>query len=427
MAQARECRGQDAPDRAVPRRRRPVPASPEPRPAGAAVRLALVLGAWRFRKPGGSARIAGQPGPRSRICPPHDPTSARADRPVTDSPISYRDAGVHIDAQDEALERSKASIRRSFTPGVLADVGLFGGLFDLDRVDAGGEILVSSADGVGTKLDVAKRAGIFNTVGRDLVQHCINDVLCQGARPLFFLDYVGVGKLDPATVAGLIEGCADACTDHGLALLGGETAEMPGLYAAGDFDLVGFLVGSVKREHLLDGSRVRPNQTLIGLASDGLHTNGYSLARRLLFDEQGHALDSKPKLLEGRTVAQALLEPHRCYLKALRPLIEAGDLAAFAHITGGGLAGNVVRVLKDVDALIDRTSWELPGLFRLLTEDGRVERDEAFRAFNMGVGGVLFVDRDREQDVMAHLKASGEQAFVLGETAAGTGEVRFTA
>lgn len=343
---------------------------------------------------------------------------------MTDSPLTYRAAGVDIDAQDAALAQAKQAIQSTFTPGVLADVGLFGGLFDLQKAGCQDAILVSSADGVGTKLEVAKRAGVFDTVGRDLVQHCINDILCQGAWPLFFMDYVGTGVLEPGTVADLIRGCAEACRDHGLALLGGETAEMPGLYSKGDFDLVGFVVGAVEREHLLDGSRVRVGQRLIGLASDGLHTNGYSLARKVIFERFGYELDSRPEELAGRTVSEALLEPHRCYLDALRPLIKNDRLAAFAHITGGGLPGNLNRVLADQDAQVDRSAWELPGLFRLLTRDGVVDRDEAFRAFNMGVGGVLVVEPEHVDECLTHLAAVGERAFELGELVAGTGVVQ---
>lgn len=346
---------------------------------------------------------------------------------MTQTPLSYRDAGVDIDAKEEALRRAKQAIRASFTPGVMADVGLFGGLFDPARVGAGDTVLVASTDGVGTKLDIAKRARIYDTVGRDLVQHCINDILCQGAYPLFFLDYVGIGELDPRIVAGLIEGCARACQDHGLALIGGETAEMPGTYHNGDFDLVGTIVGAVERENILDGSRVRPGQRLIGLASDGLHTNGYSLARKLIFERFGLALSDRPAELGGRTVQEALLAPHRCYLKALRPLIVERRLAAWAHITGGGLPGNVNRVLRDTDAVIDRTSWELPGLFKLLTRDGAVERDEAFRAFNMGVGAVLLVEPNEVGVCLRQLAAAGETAFEIGEVRAGTGLVRYSA
>jgi phosphoribosylformylglycinamidine cyclo-ligase len=334
---------------------------------------------------------------------------------MTDTPLTYRDAGVDISAQDEALSRARAAIRSSFTPGVVGDVGAFGGLFDLARVGAGGHLLVASADGVGTKLDVAKRAGIHDTVGRDLVQHCINDILVQGARPLFFMDYVGTGRLDPAVVSDLIRGCAEACAENGLALLGGETAEMPGLYADGDFDLVGFIVGAVPRERLLDGSRVRPGQSLVALPSEGLHTNGYSLARKILFERQGHELSDRPEPLGGASVQEALLAPHRSYLSAVWPLLEREEVAAMAHITGGGLVDNLPRVLGGHRAVIDLESWELPPLFRYLVDAGRVPRDEAYQAFNMGVGLVLLVDGERLDGVLSDLRSRGEAPWVLGQ------------
>ncbi len=337
--------------------------------------------------------------------------------------ITYKDAGVDIDAQDEALRRARGAIRQTFTPGVIADVGLFGGLFDPERVGCGGQVLVASADGVGTKLDVAKRAGIHDTIGRDLVQHCINDILCQGARPLFFLDYVGTGRLEPQVVADLIRGCAEACRDHGLALLGGETAEMPGLYAPGDFDLVGFIVGAVRRERILDGTRVRAGQVLLGLASDGLHTNGYSLARKVLFDHLGLALDARPPELGGQTVAEALLAPHRSYLAPLWPLLEQGRIPAMAHITGGGLPGNVNRILSDVDARIDLGTWRVPGLFRLIAEGGGVPREEAYRAMNMGIGMVLAVEPEEADSIRAELTAAGERVAVIGSLVPGEGRV----
>jgi phosphoribosylformylglycinamidine cyclo-ligase len=341
------------------------------------------------------------------------------------TPLTYRDAGVDIDAQDRALAAARSAIRATFTAGVASDVGLFGGLFDLAKMGMQDSILVASADGVGTKLDVAKRAGVHDTVGRCLVQHCINDILAQGARPLFFLDYVGTGVLDPQVVADLIRGCAMACKDHGVALLGGETAEMPGLYAKGDFDLVGFIVGAVPRDQVIDGSRVRPGQVLLGLGSDGLHTNGYSLARKVLFDRLGLALDARPAELGGRTVQEALLAPHRCYLKPLLPLIEQRRIASLAHITGGGLPGNVVRVLGGkVDAEIDCTAFEVPGLFRLIVEGGSLPRDEAFRAFNMGIGMVVAVERDDADAVQRQLTAAGERVTRLGQFVSGSGVVR---
>ena len=344
-----------------------------------------------------------------------------------DQPVTYKDAGVNIDAQDEALARAKDSIRASFTPGVVGDVGNFGGLFDMARMGCGGQLLVASADGVGTKLDVAKRAGIHDGVGRDLVQHCINDILVQGARPLFFMDYVGTGRLDPTVVSDVIRGCADACRDNGLALLGGETAEMPGLYGDGDFDLVGFIVGAVDPAKLLDGSRVRPGQVLLGLGSDGLHTNGFSLARKILFEVLGLELDATPEALAGRTLGEALLAPHRSYLAPLWPLLEENRIAALAHITGGGLIDNLPRVLGDHDAQIQLGTWELPGLFQLLVDGGRLEQDEAYRVFNMGIGMVCLVDPDEVDAVTAALTAAGESVSRIGEVTAGTGEVHLSA
>ena len=340
--------------------------------------------------------------------------------------LSYKDAGVNIAAQDEALERSKSAIRASFTPGVLGDVGAFGGLFDVAKMGFGeGSILVSSADGVGTKLEVAKRAGIHDTVGRDLVQHCINDILVQGARPLFFMDYVGTGKLDPTVVSDVIRGCAEACRDNGLALLGGETAEMPGLYGDGDFDLVGFIVGAVERPRLLDGSKIKAGQALIGLPSLGLHTNGYSLARAVVFDRLNLDLDDKPELLGGATLGEALLAPHKSYLECTMPLLEEGLVAGMAHITGGGLPGNVNRMLTDTNAVIDRTSWKTPGLFQLLVQGGNIEREESYEAFNMGVGLVLAVDANQEARAMELLRKAGEEPWHIGHLIAGDGKVLF--
>jgi len=344
---------------------------------------------------------------------------------LNEESLTYKDAGVDIDAQNSALALARDAIRSTFTAGVLGDVGLFGGLFDPARVGCADQILVASADGVGTKLEVAARAGVYDTVGRDLVNHCINDVLVQGARPLFFLDYVGTGRLEPEVVAALIRGCAAACKEGGLALLGGETAEMPGLYRPGDFDLVGFLVGAVPRELLLDGSRVEPGQLLLGLGSSGLHTNGYSLARKIVFERLGLALDARPAELEGRSVAEALLAPHRSYLALLAPLVEAKRLAAMAHITGGGLADNLARVLGACDATIDLDAWRPPALFRWLCAAGGLERDEAYRAFNMGIGMVLVVPPDEAPAVRAHLAARGETVFELGRTEPGGGVVRW--
>jgi phosphoribosylformylglycinamidine cyclo-ligase len=337
--------------------------------------------------------------------------------------ISYKDAGVDIDAKENLLERAKGAIRKSFTPGVLGDVGLFGGLFDPAKVGFADAILVATADGVGTKLEVARRAKVYDTVGWDLVNHCINDALVQGARPLFFLDYVAMGRLDEEICGALIAGCAEACRASGLALIGGETAEMPGVYREGDFELAGFLVGAVKREHLLDGSRVRPGQVLLGLSSSGLHTNGYSLARRILFERLELGLGDRPTELGGKTVQEALLAIHRPYLDVLWPLIEARKLAAMAHITGGGLPGNVNRVLGSCDAVIDREAWTPPGLFQLLVRGGELDPEEAYRALNMGIGMVLLVEPDLVAEVERDLARRGERVVRIGRTTAGDGRV----
>ena len=357
---------------------------------------------------------------------------------MTPAPARYREAGVDIPSKYEAVERAKEAIRKSFTPGVIGDVGSFGGLFDMAKAGARDALLVASADGVGTKLEVAKKAGVYDTVGRDLVHHCIDDILVQGARPLFFMDYVAVGKMEPSMVSQLIGGCAEACRENGLALLGGETAEMPGLYVPGDFDLAGFIVGAVTREKLLDGSRVRPGQLLLGLRSSGLHTNGYSLARKILFDELRLPLSDRPDGLEGRSVGEALLAVHRSYLKLLWPLLESDRIAAMAHITGGGLVDNLPRVLNGCDAWIDRSSWQPPALFRFLCDRGGVGADEAYQVFNMGIGMVLIVEPAQVDAVVGHLRGAGEDVFRLGRlerssnvappgaTGPAEGEVRWT-
>jgi phosphoribosylformylglycinamidine cyclo-ligase len=347
---------------------------------------------------------------------------------MTRAAARYRDAGVDIASKYEAVERATDAIRKSFTPGVVGDVGSFGGLFDPAKVGCRDALLVASADGVGTKLEIAKRAGVFDSIGRDLVHHCINDILVQGARPLFFLDYVAVGRMEPAMVSELIRGCAEACRENGLALLGGETAEMPGLYAPGDFDLAGFIVGAVARDRLLDGSRVHAGQELLALRSSGLHTNGYSLARRVVFEELQLGLEDRPRELEGQSLKEALLAVHRSYFALLWPLLEKDQIAAMAHITGGGLVDNLPRVLGTCDAWIDRSTWTPPPLFRFLCERGRVAPDEAYQVFNMGVGMVLVVDPAHVAAVEAHLRGQGEDVLRIGklEKARGAeGEVRW--
>ncbi len=337
-------------------------------------------------------------------------------------PSAYREAGVDIDAQERALGRVKELARKTFTPGVLADLGAFGGLFrpDLDGLDE--PVLVASADGVGTKLLVARLAGDLSTVGRDLVNHCVNDVLAQGARPLFFLDYVAAGRLEPERMVELVGGVAEGCRDNGCALLGGETAEMPGLYAPGDWELAGFIVGLADRAALLGAPRVAAGDVLVGLPSAGLHTNGYSLARRILFDRLGLGPgDAAPWITRGRrTVAQELLAPHLSYLKPLSPLLAHPGLHALAHVTGGGLTDNLPRILPaGTHAAVRLGTWEVPPIFTFLQEEGEVTDEEMLRVFNLGVGMVAVVAPDAAGEVLASLRASSQPGFALGTVAEG--------
>jgi phosphoribosylformylglycinamidine cyclo-ligase len=345
--------------------------------------------------------------------------------PKSEEKSAYARSGVDIDAQERGLREVARLAKSTFTAGVLSEIGSFGGLFRPDLSGLSEPVLVASADGVGTKLAVARMAGNFSTVGRDLVNHCVNDILVQGARPLFFLDYVGAGVLDPKALAALVSGVADGCRENGCALLGGETAEMPGFYQAGDYELVGFVVGLVDRAKILDGTRVRAGDVLVGLASSGLHTNGYSLARRILFEDLGLALDQPiPGASETPVVGEALLAPHRSYLRAVEPLLALPALHGMAHITGGGLTDNVPRMLSEgLHAEIRLGSWEVPELFELLQGHGGVATEEMLRVFNMGIGMVLAVAPEGLRELLAALRSSGERARVIGIVAAEGGGV----
>lgn len=334
--------------------------------------------------------------------------------------LTYKSAGVDIDAQDTALSRIKQIAKTTFTSGVLSEIGSFGGLFSPEPNDPQGLVLVASADGVGTKLQVAQRMERYDTVGQDLVNHCVNDILVQGARPLFFLDYFAAGKLVPDHLAAVVQGLGLACRENGCALLGGETAEMPGLYHGEDFDLAGFIVGSVRRDRLLPRG-VAAGDVLLGLPSNGLHTNGYSLARRLFFEQKGYSVDARLDDL-ACTVGEALLAVHRSYLKALIPLAEdpASGLHALAHITGGGIPDNLPRVLPEgVQAVVDPKGWEEPALFGTIRREGKVPEDDMRRTFNLGVGMVLCIGKDKADEVAARLRADGESPFPVGELRAG--------
>jgi phosphoribosylformylglycinamidine cyclo-ligase len=330
-------------------------------------------------------------------------------------PSAYAAAGVDIDAQEAGLARVKKLARSTFTHGVLTEIGSFGGLFRPELAGMTEPVLVASADGVGTKLVVAKLVGDYSSVGRDLVNHCVNDILVQGAEPLFFLDYLGAGVLEPEKMVELVGGVADGCRENGCALLGGETAEMPGFYQPGDYELVGFIVGLVDRPQVLDGSRVRTGDVLVGLPSSGLHTNGYSLARRILFDQAGLKVGDKAPWERKGTVGEILLAPHLSYLKPIRPLLGNAALHGMAHITGGGISDNLPRILPGgTHALIRVGSWPLPELFHFLQEKGEVESEEMFRVFNMGIGMILAVDPVGLAEVLALLRSVGQKSYVIG-------------
>lgn len=337
---------------------------------------------------------------------------------------TYADSGVDIDAGNEAVRQMKQHIRSTFNANVVADVGSFGGMFSLAGQLGSDPVLVSSMDGVGTKLKVAFMMNKHDTIGRDLVWHCINDILVQGARPMVFLDYFATGKLEPSVAADVVKGLAEGCRTNGCVLIGGETAEMPGMYQAGEYDLAGCIVGIVDRGAVIDGSTVEVGDVLIGLASDGLHTNGYSLARKVLFDVAGFGVDTYVDSL-GTTVGDALLASHRCYANALLPRLVSHEIRAMAHITGGGFVDNIPRSLPDgTGAEISRSAWTIPALFTLIQESGNVPLDDMMRTFNMGIGMVVVVPAYKAAALVDELNECGERACILGSVVAGEG-VRF--
>jgi phosphoribosylformylglycinamidine cyclo-ligase len=346
-----------------------------------------------------------------------------ADSPDDRKGLSYRDAGVDIDAQDEAIRRLRPHARSTHTPEVLADIGTFGGLFHLTPRGFVDPVLVASTDGVGTKLKIAVMAGRHDGVGYDLVSHCVSDILVQGAMPLFFLDYFATGKLDPAVVESVLSGMARACREAGCALIGGELAEMGDLYRPGDYDIAGFIVGAVERAHVITGAGIRPGDVILALPSVGLHTNGFSLARKILFDRLGLAHDTRIDALGG-TVADVLLAPHRSYLVPLKGLIGTGKLKGLAHITGGGLTDNVPRILpQGCSALIDRSRIGVLPVFRYLQEKGGVPQSEMWRTFNMGVGMVIVTSAADAAAVEKHLADCGETPSRIGAIVEGSREV----
>jgi phosphoribosylformylglycinamidine cyclo-ligase len=333
--------------------------------------------------------------------------------------MKYADAGVDIAVADAAKQRIRHHASRTFTPGVLGGIGGFGALFALDQKKWKEPVLVSSADGVGTKLKVAMATGVHSTVGGDLVNHCVNDILVQGAEPLFFLDYLAMGKLEPNVVEQLVDGMSRACRKAGCALVGGETAEMPGFYPVGEYDLAGFIVGVVERKKLLTGKNVKPGDALLALPSAGLHTNGYSLARKLVFETAKLKPDTYVAEI-GNKIGAELLKPHLCYGPALKNILEKGWVSALAHITGGGIPGNLPRVLPSgVRAEIDLASWPVPPMFEYLAKIGNIESDELLQSFNLGVGMILIVPAENVRAVEADLKRRREKFFRIGRIARG--------
>jgi phosphoribosylformylglycinamidine cyclo-ligase len=340
--------------------------------------------------------------------------------------MDYKASGVDIDAGNETVRRIKALARSTFTAGVLSEIGSFGGLFQLDPTAWERPILVSSADGVGTKLKVAFMANAHRTIGLDLVNHCVNDILVQGARPLFFLDYLATGRLLPDVAEQVIEGLARGCRENGCALLGGETAEMPGFYADGEYDLAGFIVGAVEGQMLVDGRSIAVGDTLIGLPSSGLHTNGYSLARQIVFQHLGLTADDTVDELGSASIGEVLLTPHRSYLQAVYPLIAKGAVKGIAHITGGGITDNLPRVLPEgTAARIQRSAWEAPAVFQWLQRAGEVPDQDMLRTFNMGIGMILVCTPSLVEAVIEDLESRKESPVVIGTIVPGDRDVSY--
>lgn len=337
--------------------------------------------------------------------------------------LDYSSAGVDIAAADRAKEKIKQLARKTFNASVLSEIGAFGGLFRPDLTGYRNPVLISSADGVGTKLKIAFMTGRHNTVGEDLVNHCVNDILVHGARPLFFLDYIATGKLDPDVVAEIVIGLSRGCQNAGMALLGGETAEMPDFYPAGEYDLAGFIVGIVEQSNIINGSDIEEGDILIGLASEGLHTNGYSLARKAVFEIAGKSPGEVAPSL-GISVADALLATHRSYQRPIFYLMEKYHLKGMAHITGGGIKGNLIRILPDgLRAVVSRTAWVVPPIFSFIQQCGGIADNDMYPAFNMGIGYIVVVAADDAASVMNDLRTFGETPYIIGKMEKGEREV----
>ena len=349
-----------------------------------------------------------------------------AQEPSNTATVAYADAGVDIERGNRTKKRIKYLAHKTFTRGVLSEIGGFGALFSIDKQKYLDPVLVSSVDGVGTKLKIAFAMNVHTTVGADLVNHCVNDIAVQGATPLFFMDYLAIGKLEPEIAEQVVEGLSTACKHNGCALIGGETAEMPGFYPDGEYDLAGFIVGVVERERIITGKTVEPGDVILGLPSNGLHTNGYSLARKLLFDVAHYTADSYVNELKGK-VGNELLRTHKSYWPVVKKLVAADCVSALAHITGGGITENLPRVLpRTVAAVIETRSWPVLPIFDHLQQLGNVSQDEMFRTFNMGLGMLLVVPAKKFKKAQTVLERAGEKAYTVGRIVKGERKVMYT-
>ena len=350
---------------------------------------------------------------------------AKTPSPPT-TPVTYADAGVDISRANRTKQRIKYLAHKTFTRGVLSEIGGFGGLFAVDKTKYTDPVLVSSVDGVGTKLKIAFEVGLHSTVGADLVNHCVNDIAVQGAAPLFFMDYLATGKLDPAIAEKVVEGIADACKHNNCALIGGETAEMPGFYPDGEYDLAGFIVGVVERERIITGKDVQIGDIILGLPSNGLHTNGYSLARKLLFEVARYSPETYVNEIKNK-VGNELMRTHKSYWPTLRKLIDGQCVSALAHITGGGITENLPRVLpRGTAAVIELGSWPVPPIFEHLQQLGNVPQDEMLRTFNMGMGMLLVVPAAKFKKAQTVLERVGEKACTIGRIVKGERKVTYS-
>ncbi|HWZ52134.1 MAG TPA: phosphoribosylformylglycinamidine cyclo-ligase [Granulicella sp.] len=363
---------------------------------------------------------------------PADPDQASAPDAAANKPrkkgaaVSYADAGVDITSGEKSKQRIKMLARKTFNKNVLSEIGGFGGLFALDLEKFPQPVLVSSTDGVGTKLKVAFELGIHHTVGQDLVNHCVNDIAVQGATPLFFLDYLATGKLEDMTVETVVQGISEACRANGCALIGGETAQMPGFYGDGEYDLAGTIIGAVNRDKIITGANIQVGDVLLGLPSNGLHTNGYSLARKLLFDVAKYGPDQYVNELKDKTGA-ALMRTHRSYLGVVKKLVAAEVVSGMAHITGGGITDNLPRILpKGMGAQVDRSSWTVPPLFQHLQELGNVDDEEMMRTFNMGIGMICVIPADLVKKAKAILNRANERHCLIGRVTRGDRKVSYS-